>query len=131
MANKHCSCEEWSISGLLCKHVVTCIPRARARLEDLWDEFFSIKKYLKTYENIIHIHPLPEESLDATDGLDKLQSPTLGRLRRDRMREPNEGEKQKRSSTVKCFICHQFGHNMRGCQRDTRPNMVNYTKLIL
>ncbi|GAV65178.1 hypothetical protein CFOL_v3_08693 [Cephalotus follicularis] len=117
--DKYCSYQEWSISGLPCRHVVACVPRTMGKLEDLCDEYFSVKSYLKTYETVIH--PLPEADLDAHNDIEKLQPPPFKRLasrpRSSRRRAACEPTPRRRSSTVRCSIYKHFGHNKKGCQR--------------
>ncbi|KMS98986.1 hypothetical protein BVRB_3g067220 [Beta vulgaris subsp. vulgaris] len=40
----------------------------------------------------------------------------VGRPPRNRRREEGEQEKGKRSTTIKCTICHEFGHNKLTCK---------------
>ncbi|GAV68216.1 SWIM domain-containing protein [Cephalotus follicularis] len=132
MENRHCSCQEWSISGIPCRDFVAYIPITRGNLEDLCDDYFSIKRYLKTYET--PIHPLPKENLDIANDMKKLKPPTLrrlaGRPRGTRRRAPEEEGQRKISWIVKYTTCHKLGHNKKGCQRDgfsgDIPNQVSF-----
>ncbi|GAV88696.1 hypothetical protein CFOL_v3_32118, partial [Cephalotus follicularis] len=116
--DKYCSRQEWNISGLPFWHVVACVPRTMGKLEDLCDEYFSIKSYLETYETIIH--PLPEANIDAHNDIEKLQPPPFkrpaGRPRSSRRRAACEPTPIRRSSTVRCSICKHFG-NKKACHR--------------
>lgn len=122
--NAHtCTCMEWQISGIPCRHAATALTHKRANLEDYCDMYFHKDYYLKAHGGIIH--PVPDQTRWINVGGDTVEPPPLkrlpGRPRKSRRRdvdEPEAGTSQsRRSQTVKCSICLEFGHNKRSCQR--------------
>ena len=67
---------------------------------------------------MVDIHENPEDVI-----LPPVLRRLPGRPRKNRRREPGEGPSgvgtARRSATVRCDICKQFGHNKRTCQRDS------------
>ncbi|KAF8408008.1 hypothetical protein HHK36_007148 [Tetracentron sinense] len=119
---KSCACRAWEISGLPCKHAAACIARKRANLEEYCDEYYSKATYLRAYGGIIH--PISDESMWPVGNHEVVEPPPFRRLpgrpkknRRRELDEPTPGSQSRRSSTIRCCICKQFGHNKRTCQR--------------
>lgn len=119
LSKRSCTCGEWEISGMPCKHAVLCVGYTRGNLEELCDDCYTVAKYLKAYSSVIH--PLPDSNLDPRNDDENLQPPPLkrlpGRPKKNRRREEDEAAKRKRSTTVRCDNCKGFGHNRRTCQR--------------
>ncbi|KAF8405851.1 hypothetical protein HHK36_007928 [Tetracentron sinense] len=119
---KSCSCRAWKIFGLPCKHSAACIARKRTNIEDYCDGYYSNETYLKAHGGIVH--PLSDESTWPVGNHDQVEPPPLCRLpirpkknRRRELDEPTPGSQSRRSSTIKCCICKQFGHNKHTYQR--------------
>ncbi|XP_027150542.1 uncharacterized protein LOC113750795 [Coffea eugenioides] len=119
-----CDCGAFQLVGIPCKHAALGIIYKREKLEDYCDQWFSKDIYLKAYASMIH--PIPHEKrwppMDEITPKFVLPPPLRrapGRPRVNRRREADEGpsSQPKRSSTLKCGNCGQFGHNMRTCQR--------------
>ena len=78
---------------------------------------------MKDYEGMIH--PIIDQKMWPPDGTGPIQPPVLrrlpGRSKMNRRKEHDECEtktsQSKRSLSVKCHICKEFGHNKRTCQR--------------
>lgn len=131
LKEKKCSCKWWEISGIPCKHAIICIGYKRENPEDYVDDYYSVKRYLKAYENVIH--PLPQIDLDTEDTSLHMLPPPLkrlpGRPRVNRTRQENEvgpSTVSKRSCIVRCNNCGQLGHNKRSCQRDPVDRRVMF-----
>ncbi|KAJ1426371.1 Transposase, MuDR, plant [Sesbania bispinosa] len=77
-----------------------------------------------SYKEIIH--PMPELDTNNKGGYGQIDPPTLrrlpGRPRINRKRGVTEGpagpHDARRSNTIRCSNCNEFGHNILGCQRD-------------
>ena len=93
-------------------------------LELYCDAYFSKATYIRAYSDLIH--PIPDVSLwpplEVTPS--SVLPPPLrrlpGRPRKNRRREADEGapsSQTRRSSTLRCALCKQYGHNKRTCQR--------------
>ena len=124
LISKSCGCQYWSLCGLPCIHACACIAYRRQNVERYVDHYYSTSIYCTTYQELIH--PMPELDEEDRNGYPRVDPPKLkrlpGRPRRARKRGPDEdrgGQSDaRRSNTVKCSICKQFGHNKKGCQRD-------------
>ncbi|WOL17335.1 hypothetical protein Cni_G26126 [Canna indica] len=100
----------------------------RYNVERFCDYYYSNEMYCKTYQEMIH--PMPELDERDRDGYPTVDPPELkrlpGRPRTARRRAANEGragqQDARRSCTVRCGICKEFGHNRKGCQRGKIAN---------
>ncbi|XP_028095926.1 protein SPT2 homolog [Camellia sinensis] len=118
-----CVCRQWEISGLPCKHAVATICHSRINIEDFVHPYFSKATYLRANNGMIH--PILDHSMWTLIPGDPVQHPPLKRFprrprtsRKRAAHEPSAGTSQsKRSSTLRCKWCMQFGHNKRTCQR--------------
>ncbi|KAG5561539.1 hypothetical protein RHGRI_004547 [Rhododendron griersonianum] len=54
MSTKACSCREWQIAGIPCRHAVAALTHKRANIEEGCDQSFMIDAYLKTHGGMIH-----------------------------------------------------------------------------
>ncbi|KAG5539399.1 hypothetical protein RHGRI_019818 [Rhododendron griersonianum] len=105
------------------RHAATALTHKRANLEDYCDMYFHKDYYLKAHGGIIH--PIPDQTRWINVGGDTVEPPPLrrlpGRPRKSRRRDVDELEagtsQSRRSQTVKCSICLEFGHNKRSCQK--------------
>ncbi|GAV83306.1 hypothetical protein CFOL_v3_26754, partial [Cephalotus follicularis] len=107
------------VAGIPCKHVVCCLGHNRENLEDYCHEFYSVKRYVDTYCELMH--RIPEANLDTRNMNEDIQPPPLkrlpGRLAINRRKEPGESTSTiRRSSTIKCGNCGGLGHNRKKCQ---------------
>ncbi|KAH7865615.1 hypothetical protein Vadar_008928 [Vaccinium darrowii] len=116
-------CRRWEISGVSCKHAMAAIIYGRKNMEDYVHPYFSKEMYLEAYAAMIH--PILDHSMWRMcpgDLLDPLPLRRMaGKPRKNRKRQEDEGpaatSRSKRSQTLKCTWCQQFGHNKRTCQR--------------
>lgn len=136
LASHRCTCREWQISGIPCRHAASAVTHKRGNLEEYCDDSFSKATYLRAYGGMIH--PIPDQRLWEFVGGDIVQPPPLkrlsGRPRKNRRREAGEAEagtsNVRRANTLKCSTCKEFGHNKRTCQRapvrrkTTQPSQV-------
>ncbi|KAJ1401847.1 Zinc finger, SWIM-type [Sesbania bispinosa] len=124
LRTRACGCNYWRLSGLPCKHACACISYKRANVEMFCDNAYTAKIYCLAYKEIIH--PMLELDTNNKGGYGQIDPPTLrrlpGRPRINRMRGVTEGpagpHDARRSNTVRCSNCNEFGHNILGCQRD-------------
>ena len=74
--------------------------------------------FMKTYQH--QLHPVPDESKWSLLLHDNLLPPTVtratGRPQTKRKREDGERQPFKRSSSVRCSKCDEWGHNVRSCK---------------
>lgn len=122
LAQWECVCRVWQISGLPCKHVLACCTYSRLSFDSYVHPYFKKEGYLVTYGRIIH--PIMDHTMWTQVPGDVLQPPPLrrqrGRPRKNRRRQEGEGppgpSQEKRSQTLRCAKCKEFGHNRRTCQ---------------
>ncbi|XP_042499902.1 uncharacterized protein LOC122078108 [Macadamia integrifolia] len=108
--------------NLKAKHPAS-ISYIRGELVNYCDPFFSIRKYLDTYKEMIHpLLYLVVLKDDAPN--ERVLPPNLKRLssRPHKIRKREAGEAlpsdfMKRSSSIRCDICKNEGHNRRTCPR--------------
>lgn len=121
--HRRCSCREWQIVGIPCKHAAAAITHKRGNIEEWCDPTFMKETYLRAHATMIH--PIQDQRLwEPVEG-DVLEPPPLrrlpGRPRKNRRREVDEAaagtSESRRSQTIKCSNCQNFDHNKRSCQR--------------
>ncbi|KAL5765757.1 hypothetical protein ACOSP7_016374 [Xanthoceras sorbifolium] len=106
--SKICECGLWAVSGIPCRHALACILKRRDAVEGYVHDYLKKPCYLKTYSHAMH--PIPDEHLWP----DRRRP---GRPKLQRRRGLNEPKKVPRSSSLKCSICHEVGHNSRTCKK--------------
>ncbi|KAH9671509.1 SWIM-type domain-containing protein [Citrus sinensis] len=118
LLGKHCDCNEWDISGLPCKHAICCIDAMRFNVNDFVHPLLKKISFQNTYSH--QLYPMPDESKWPLLLHNNLQPPIIsrcaGRPQTKRKKELGEAKSFKRSSSVKCSRCGQWGHNKRGCK---------------
>ncbi|KAL5763814.1 hypothetical protein ACOSQ2_016408 [Xanthoceras sorbifolium] len=104
--SKTCECGLWAVSGIPCRHGYV-------------HDYLKKPCYLKTYSHAMH--PIPDEHLwpnvEFATVLPPLKRRRPGRPKLQRRRGLNEPQKVPRSSSLKCSICHEVGHNSRTCKK--------------
>ncbi|KAF7150533.1 hypothetical protein RHSIM_Rhsim02G0213500 [Rhododendron simsii] len=89
MSTKACSCREWQIAGIPCRHAVAALTHKRANIEEGCDQSFMIDAYLKTHGGMIH--PVTDQRMWEPIQGHQLDPPPLrrmpGRPRKNRRRE--------------------------------------------
>ena len=122
LQDRTCNCRAWAISGIPCMHAMAAISYQRDDLEKYCHQFLTTEAYLRTYSE--NINPMPDEVTWPVVEHDPILPPLItrmpGRPKKNRRREPNEPpptSQSKRSTTLRCCICKDFGHNKRTCPR--------------
>uniref|UniRef100_A0A2N9J5M7 CCHC-type domain-containing protein n=1 Tax=Fagus sylvatica TaxID=28930 RepID=A0A2N9J5M7_FAGSY len=95
--------------------------RQQSKIKDYVDHCYTIEKYKKSYEPIIH--PVPSMKQWIRTQYDPVDPPLErchpGRPKRKRKRDPTEPSNPYRFSKlgtdIKCSVCKKFGHNSRTC----------------
>lgn len=129
LRTRECGCNYWRLSGLPCKHACACIAYKRENVEMFCDEAYTTRIYCLSYTETIHPMPKPDTNNRGCYG--KIDPPALkrlpGRPRINRKRGATEGPAgsyARRSNTIRCGNCKEFGHNVLGCQRDKTKKQV-------
>lgn len=130
LRKKECDCGEWQVSGLSCKHVVCCIDTERFNVEKFIDPLLKKDACLRTYKE--QLNPLLEEIIWPLVHHNDLQPPEVkkqvGRPKVARKRAVNEPQPMKRSCSVRCIVCSEWGHNKRTCVKAKFPNQRPHPK---
>ncbi|XP_058747011.1 uncharacterized protein LOC131620001 [Vicia villosa] len=124
LRSRTCRCDYWRITGLPCKHACACITHKRENVEKFCDTSYTTKIYSFCYNNIIH--PMSELDEKNRGSYEQIDPPVLRRLsgrprvnrKRSVIEGPSGSQDARRSNTVRCGNCKEFGHNILGCQRD-------------
>lgn len=118
LSNRMCICGRWQISGIPCKHGIKAILHAGKEPLDFVSEWYSVGRYKQAYSG--NILPIPDSEHWPNLDVPKLIPPTMkrgiGRPSRNRRREEGEQKKGKRSTTVQCAKCKEYGHNALTCK---------------
>lgn len=117
--NSHtCQCNSWQLTGIPCKHGMRAILFAGLDPHTYVHEWYSVRRYKMAYAHGIRSVPDVEQWPESS--LPTIQPPPLqrsvGRPARNRKRGEEEERKGKRSTTIKCTICKEFGHNKLTCK---------------
>ncbi|XP_051113719.1 uncharacterized protein LOC127239558 [Andrographis paniculata] len=49
LREKTCTCKQWQLNGIPCKHVISAISNQREEIQDYIDEYYSVETYIKVY----------------------------------------------------------------------------------
>ncbi|GAB2230256.1 hypothetical protein Droror1_Dr00014514 [Drosera rotundifolia] len=125
VTERSCTCGMWDISGISCKHAISCLEMDRAQLQFFVHPYYQKKAYLDTYSFTIHL--MSSQPNWISSNLPRLEPPIIrvpiGRPRKERRRARDEPRKDQNTSRMsrtgvqmtyqKCF---KTGHNARGCK---------------
>ncbi|XP_021768953.1 uncharacterized protein LOC110733245 [Chenopodium quinoa] len=118
LREKTCVCNAWKLIRLPCKHAMRAILHSNEDPRFYISEWYSVTRYKLAYAN--SIKAIPDVDQWPNSPYPEIGPPTMkrgiGRPARNRRREEGEQAKGKRSRTVKCSKCQQFGHNAQTCQ---------------
>ncbi|KAM0910306.1 hypothetical protein ACQ4PT_014248 [Festuca glaucescens] len=116
LTNRTCTCRQWQVTSLPCYHAVHVITSMRnPKMEDYIDDYYSVHKFKKAYEN--WVGPMTDRNQWPKVDLGfKLWPPILKRAAgRPRTRRYKGWEGGKTRRTVTCKRCHQKGHLKKTC----------------
>ncbi|KAL5811966.1 hypothetical protein ACOSQ3_026916 [Xanthoceras sorbifolium] len=104
-------CGLWAVSVILCRHALACISKKRDAVEGYVHHYLKKTMLFKTYSHVMH--PIPDEHLWP----DVEFATVLPPLKRRRPGRPKQQRRRGLSSSLKCSICHEVGHNSRTCKK--------------
>ncbi|KAK4840231.1 hypothetical protein QYF36_003164 [Acer negundo] len=117
IGEKTCDCGEWKISGCPCKHALAVLTYNRQHTHDFVHWYYSKEAFQAAYSGVIN--PIPDASRWPTVDNVPLDPPLrrtlVGRPKKNRRREPDEGPAAGRIFSNKCKKCGTIGHNKRAC----------------
>ncbi|XP_057520881.1 uncharacterized protein LOC130801132 [Amaranthus tricolor] len=113
-----CLCNVWQLTGIPCRHAMRAILHEGLDPQSLVDDWYSVEKYKLAYHH--NIKPIPDQDKWPATEHPTILPPVLkrgvGRPCRNRKRGDDEERKTKRSKTIKCGKCGDFGHNKASCK---------------
>ncbi|KAL3513846.1 hypothetical protein ACH5RR_026563 [Cinchona calisaya] len=114
------NCKVWNLTRIPCKHAVAILINKRVDLESYCEYSLTNDFYFKAYNAVIHpildVQFWPPIEVNPSKVLPLVLKRKAGRSKKARRRELGEAlvvGHIKRSSTLKCSLCQQFGHNKR------------------
>ncbi|KAL2937536.1 NAD kinase [Bienertia sinuspersici] len=108
LSNRMCVCGRWQVSGIPCKHGIKAILNDGKDPLHFVSDWYSVGRYKQAYNG--NILPIPDS--EHWPDMDR----SIGRPSRNRRREEGEQKKGKRSTTVQCGKCKEYGHNAQTCK---------------
>nr|XP_033511863.1 uncharacterized protein LOC104095696 isoform X2 [Nicotiana tomentosiformis] len=126
LRKKVCSCRSWMLKGILCPHAICAMYYDNVEPIDFIDSCYNKETYLLTYSNLIQSlsnMPMWPESTNPSVAPPVVKSMS-GRPKKIRRKETNEPKKSgklpKIGLAMTCSLCHERGHNTRGCTKSER-----------
>ena len=114
LSKRTCSCRKCDISNIPCCHAISCIFFNKAAVEKYIDDYYRVNTYKE---------PVTPTGLPSVQPLIKRRP--LGRLKKKRVREPNEpskGHSKGLKIAKRCKLCGKIGHNKRSCKGEVGGN---------
>ncbi|XP_057791287.1 uncharacterized protein LOC131008423 [Salvia miltiorrhiza] len=114
-----CSCREWDLTEIPCKHAIAAIRYMERDPTDFISSYYTVETYLSSYEfgikPIVGMKMWPEVEGGVVKPPPKAKMP--GRPKKKRVRVPHEkdGRMSKHGVVISCSNCKQQGHNKRKC----------------
>ncbi|KAK3189310.1 hypothetical protein Dsin_028871 [Dipteronia sinensis] len=126
LGHRTCDCGLWQVSGLPCEHAAAAIIFERQKIQDYVHPYLTVTAFKRAYDGVIN--PIPDSSRwPNVEGCPPIPPDIKSRVERpknrSRRREVDEGRPRKRSSTVRCTNCEQYGHNRSTCTNPRNPSM--------
>ncbi|KAK9075525.1 hypothetical protein SSX86_003849 [Deinandra increscens subsp. villosa] len=125
LVNRTCTCKQWDLTGIPCKHVCAAVSFKREQVEDYVAKCFTKDFYMKAYEYTIP--PLPSQKFWPNIEC-PLDPPPIkvqpGRPKKNRRRDPHEDPKKsgkltKHGVVMTCSNYKEKGHNRRKCTKES------------
>ncbi|TXG73265.1 hypothetical protein EZV62_001844 [Acer yangbiense] len=128
LSEMSCDCGQWQISGFPCAHAAAVIDYCRQYTHEYTHWYYSKEAFKLAYGGTIN--PIPDPSMwpDAKGAPPKppKRLNVVGRPKKNRRREPDEGPAPSKSFTKHCKSCGSYGHNKRTCSKaNQQPSRVS------
>ncbi|KAM3226471.1 hypothetical protein ACQJBY_058869 [Aegilops geniculata] len=119
LLDRTCSCRQWEVSGLPCKHGLAFITSlTNARIENYVDSCYSIHKFRAAYDQLIPAMVDKNQWPKSDHGFfmfPPLLKATAGRPKTERYKGCSE--KKRKSGQHLCPICMDYGHHWHKCKK--------------
>ncbi|XP_020242912.1 uncharacterized protein LOC109821129 [Asparagus officinalis] len=110
-----CTCHEWQVVGLPCKHAATVIRQNMDTLYSYISHYFSVETYRKCYS--FPIYPIPDDDKPYIDDENMVIRPPKTSILRGRPRTKRIPSGLNPGKELRCSRCQQYGHNRRTCRQ--------------
>jgi hypothetical protein len=125
LAQRTCSCRQWEVSGIPCKHAlafITSLPNAP--IEKYVDLYYSIEKFRAAYSALIPALPDKRRWPKSVHGFfmyPPLLKSVSGRHQTERHKgcSGNKGKKGQHQ----CPICKEYGHHWPKCRKGSKEDI--------
>ncbi|KAK2637774.1 hypothetical protein Ddye_025569 [Dipteronia dyeriana] len=124
LGHRTCDCRLWQVSGLLCEHAAASIIYERQKIQDSVHPYLTVTAFKRSYDGVIN-HILDSSRWPDVEGCPPIPpniKSRVGRPKKSRRREVDEGRPRKRNSAVRCTNCEQYGHNRSTCTNPRDPS---------
>jgi hypothetical protein len=119
LRDRTCSCRQWQVSGLPCKHALAFITSlSNAHIRHYVDLYYSIDKFKSAYAQLIPAMPDKTQWPKFDHGFfmhPPLLKATAGRPKTERYKACNE--KKRKNGKHLCPICKEKGHHWHNCKK--------------
>jgi hypothetical protein len=112
-----CTCREWQVSGIPCKHVVAFITALPDDLEKHVDMYYSVQKFRAAYEALIPAMPDKSQWSQSDHGF-FMHPPLLKSIAGRRRKEKKKGcgSSTTKKESHQCPICKRYDHFWYNCK---------------
>ena len=115
---KTCSCRQWQVSGIPCKHAIAFITSlSNVPLENHVDMYYSVENFRLAYAQVIPAMEDKSQWPQSCHGFfmhPPLLKATAGRRKTERYKGCTEKTKK---GQHKCPICKGYGHHWPSCKK--------------
>jgi hypothetical protein len=119
LQERTCSCRQWQVSGLPCKHALAFITSlTNAHIRQYVDVYYSLEKFRSAYAQLIPVMPDKNQWPQSDHGFfmhPPLLKATAGRPKTERYK--GCGEKKRKNGKHLCPICKEYGHHWHNCKK--------------
>ena len=126
LQERTCSCRQWQVSGLPCKHALAFITSlSNAHIQNYVDMYYSIDKFRGAYAQLIPAMPDKTQWPKSDHGFfmhPPLLKATAGRPKTERYKGCSE--KKRKSGKHLCPICKDYGHHWHKCKKGNPDDIV-------
>ena len=123
-----CSCRQWQVSGLPCKHALAFITSlVNAHIQNYVDSYYSIDKFRAAYGQLIPAICDKTQWPKSNHGF--FMHPPLLKAVVDRPQtERHKGcsEKKRKSGQHLCPICKEYGHHWHKCKKGNKDDIAAF-----
>ena len=119
LQERTCSCRQWQVSGLPCKHALAFITSlSNTHIRNHVDLYYSVDTFRAAYAQLIPAMPDKNQWPQSDHGFfmhPPLLKATAGRPKTERYK--GSGDKKRKKGQHLCPICKDYGHHWHNCKK--------------